>query len=272
MELGGNYMRIGLAQLDMDFENKALAKERCLQMLEKAAAAHVDFIVFPEMTLTGFTMKPQLYGEALAQSETLDFFRDAAKKYHIAICFGLPVLTEATAENHCLILSREGRLLADYTKLHPFSFGEESQYYSGGSSLCTCTLEEFSVSPLICYDLRFPEIFQIVSERSALLVVIANWPASRRAHWMTLLTARAIENQSYVIGVNRSGSGGNLDYSGDSMLISPLGDVLAHATESNQLLTADISIEEVEKCRSVFPLKKDRRPALYHSLWESWQS
>ncbi|WP_352400531.1 nitrilase-related carbon-nitrogen hydrolase [Anaerotignum sp.] len=259
-------MRIGLAQIDMGFENKAFAKKLCEDMICSAANQQVDLLIFPEMTLTGFTMKTNEMAECLEDSETIHFFKKNAQLHKLAITFGLPVKRFDKAENHCIIISAEGNLLVDYTKIHPFSFGTEADYYSGGHTLSSCTINGVVTSPFICYDLRFPEIFQVSSEKSLLLIVIANWPRPRREHWITLLKARAMENQAFVVGVNRAGIGGGLEYAGDSMAISPLGDVLAHGGEGQSLTVVDISPEDAQAYRNSFPLKADRKPQLYSQL------
>ncbi|MDD3393311.1 MAG: carbon-nitrogen family hydrolase [Anaerotignum sp.] len=264
-------MRIGLGQLDMGFENKEHTKKLCEEMICAAAKEQVDLLVFPEMTLTGFTMKTREFGESVKNSETLAFFRNCAVLHKMAICFGLPIVDTEKAENHCMIVSEAGELLADYAKIHPFSFGTEAKHYTGGDSLASCVIKEHIATPFVCYDLRFPEIFQAASEKSTLLIVIANWPSTRREHWMTLLKARAIENQAFVIGVNRAGHGGGLKYSGDSMVISPAGEVLAHAKEGHGLTVADISPEDALAYRTSFPLKSDRKPDLYAKLLQSSQ-
>mgnify|MGYP001176450206 CR=1 FL=1 len=259
-------MRIGLGQLDVGFENKEYAKKLCEEMIFSAAKAQVDFLVFPEMTLTGFTIKTKELAEDFSNSETLQFFKKNAMLHKMAICFGLPLLSLEKAENHCVVFSETGELLADYAKIHPFSFGTEAKFYQGGTSLASCMIKEFITTPFVCYDLRFPEIFQIASQTSTLLVVIANWPISRREDWAVLLKARAIENQAFVVGVNRTGNGGGLEYFGDSMVISPRGKILAHAKEETGLTTVDIFPEEALTCRKKFPLKADRKPNLYSKL------
>ena len=156
----------------------------------------------------------------------------------------------------------------DYAKIHPFSFGAEAEHYVGGSALQFADVKGVPVSPMICYDLRFPEPFQVLSEKSKIITVIASWPTPRREHWMTLLKARAIENQCFILGVNRSGDGGGLSYIGDSMAVSPTGEVLAHVEGGNGLTIVDIDLDEVDAYRSSFPLKVDRKVELYHSLWQ----
>lgn len=256
-------MKVALAQLDMGFEEKAAAMDICIQMIANAKAQYADLIVFPEMTLTGFSMSPQTYGETPDNSPTVAFFQQQAKQNEIAIVFGVIFLTDHTAKNHSIVISKTGEILADYAKIHPFSYGAEAKYYTGGDHLAFCSLENTTLSPFICYDLRFPEIFQAASKKSHLITVIANWPVARIAHWKILLQTRAIETQSFLIGVNRSGKDRTLTYSGDSMLVSPTGEILAHLTKINELAVVDIDPNQAAEYRKTFPLKADRKETLY---------
>lgn len=259
-------MKIGLAQIDMGFEERERAMALCRGMLAEAGEQGADLVVFPEMTLTGFTLRPEAFGELRQGSESIAFFRAEARKNNTAVCFGMPVHENGISTNHCIVLSKTGEVLADYAKIHPFSYGAEAKHYTGGSKICTCALEGVPYAPFICYDLRFPEIFQIASQKSWLVSVIANWPVSRIAHWKALLQARAIENQCFLIGVNRCGSGGGLEYSGDSLLFSPGGELLAAAEPGSGLTVAEIHPKDVPALREKFPFKADRRPELYHML------
>ena len=245
-------MRIALGQIGMGFEEKEKAMTLCSRLLAEAKEKQVDFVIFPEMTLTGFTLNPETYGEDRKNSPSMAFFREEAKKNHVAICYGLPVYENGVATNHCIILDENGNQLADYAKIHPFSFGAEAKHYTGGNALQLCEVKGVPVAPLICYDLRFPEIFQIVSEQAKVIPVIASWPTARREHWMTLLKARAIENQCFILGVNRSGEGGGLSYIGDSMAVSPTGEVLAHVEGGNGLTIVDIDLSEADAYRNSF--------------------
>ena len=261
-------MRIALGQIDMGFENKEAAMALCSQLMAEAKEKGVDFVIFPEMTLTGFTLAPETYGEDRSNSPSIAFFKEEAKKNGVAVCFGLPVYENGVATTHCIYLDENGEQLVDYTKIHPFSFGAEAEHYIGGNELQFTEVKGVPVAPMICYDLRFPEPFQILSEKSKIITVIASWPTPRREHWMALLKARAIENQCFILGVNRSGDGGGLSYIGDSMAVSPTGEVLAHVEGGNGLTIVDIDLAEVEAYRSSFPLKADRKVELYHTLWE----
>ncbi len=256
-------MKIALVQLDMGFENKDMAKQRCVEMMEKANKQCADLIVFPEMTLTGFTMQTGIYGEQKQNSETVAYFQNAAKKYSMGIVFGVIFLENGRAENHSIILDKKGKIQADYAKIHPFSYGAEAKYYVGGNEIVYCEMEGMTISPFVCYDLRFPEIFQVASKKSHCMTVIANWPKQRIAHWKILLQARAIETQSFIVGVNRSGKDKTLEYSGDSMLVAPTGEILAHLTEQNDLQVVEIDIHQAKQCRQEFPVKADRKEMLY---------
>ena len=229
--------------------------------MEKAAAKEADLIVFPEMTLTGFTMSPATYGELKENSKTIIFFQDVAKKFQMAVVFGVIFLEDGTARNHSIVMDKNGQI-------HPFSYGAEAKYYSGGDALTFCQVDGVPLSPFVCYDLRFPEIFQAASKKSLVMTVMANWPVARVGHWKTLLQARAIENQSFIVGVNRSGKDRTLTYTGDSMLISPTGEILAHLTGENELAVVEIDPKEAEAYRAEFPLKADRKEDLYSRFFE----
>lgn len=256
-------MNIGLGQIDIVWEDKDKNMVQCAKMIEEAKTKGIDFLLFPEMTLTGFSMNTQTLGETLDNAPTLVFFKEMAKKYAIAICFGMIIRNGDKSENHCMIVDETGELVADYAKIHPFSYGAESDHYTGGDSLAFCTIKDVPISPLVCYDLRFPEVFQACSAKSNVITVIANWPTQRRCHWIALLKARAIENQCFIIGVNRAGTGDGLNYTGDSMVVSPYGEILVHAPEGPGLTVAICDEAMALKYREEFPLKADRKPALY---------
>ncbi len=260
-------MKIALAQLNMEFENKPKAMQVCTQMMADAHRQNADLIVFPEMTLTGFTMKPEQYGEHAENSETISFFQKQAIKNHIAVVFGVIFLEDGKARNHSIVMDHTGIVLANYAKIHPFSYGAEAKHYVAGDTLVNCKVCGATLAPFVCYDLRFPEIFQAASKKSQIMTVIANWPVARVGHWITLLQARAIENQSFVVGVNRSGKDATLTYTGDSMLVSPTGAVLAHLTKENELAVVEIDLQEVADYRDTFPLKADRKEELYCRLF-----
>ncbi|MFD3158210.1 carbon-nitrogen family hydrolase [Haloimpatiens sp. FM7330] len=259
-------MKIGLAQINIKWEDKEFNKQKCLKFIKEAKKESVDFVLFPEMTLTGFSMNVDKIKQD--NSEIVDWFKEIAIKMNVYIGFGYVEVVDKKGENKFSIVSPYGEQICKYTKIHPFSYGKESFYYRGGEKIVITDIKEFKVCPFICYDLRFPEIFQIASKTAGLITVSANWPQKRSEHWKTLLRARAIENQCYVAGINTVGIVGDNLYSGDSMIVDPNGNVLVHEWEKEKLITYKIEIGEVKKTRRNFTLKNDRKENLYIDLYE----
>lgn len=259
-------MRVGLTQMDIVWEDKDKNMVKAEKLMQQAAEQKVDLLVFPEMTLTGFTMNTILAGEEMLFSPTLRFFKEASRKYRMAIAFGFVEDFGGEYYNKLMIVS-EGRIIYDYDKIHPFTFGEEGEHYIGGHEVKSVLLKDMELSGFVCYDLRFPEIFQAVSERTDMILVIANWPKERALHWETLLRARAIENQCYMIGVNRTGKGNGLEYGESSMAFDPLGERLTKAHSKSELMVVEVESAKVREIRKRFPFKEDRQMELYEEFY-----
>ncbi len=261
-------MRFALTQMDIVWENPVENRRLCTELTEQAAAQGCDWIVFPEMTLTGFTMQPELFAEPEGiGSSTADFFCSLSRGLSIGIIYGY-IAAHADSYTNRLVYVRDGMILQEYAKLHPFSFGEESKHYIAGDKLSILSLPDICISGFICYDLRFPEIFQAVSRQAELIVVIANWPADRITHWHTLLQARAIENQCFILGVNRTGHGNSISYTASSATYAPTGELLTPAAPADTgTLYADLDLSDVARYRESFPLKADRRESLYQTFY-----
>lgn len=260
-------MKVGLTQMDIVWENKGKNMGKAQKIMEQAEKQGVDLLVFPEMTLTGFTMNTAIAGEEMLFSPTLQFFREATKKYHMAIAFGYVEDFGGEYYNKLMIVS-EGKILYDYDKIHPFNYGEEGEHYVGGNEIKMATVEDITLSGFVCYDLRFPEIFQTVSGQADLILVIANWPKERILHWETLLRARAIENQCYIVGVNRVGKGNGVEYIESSMAFDPVGERLTKAHSKAELMVVDINKDLVNKIRTKYPFKEDRKTELYKNFYD----
>lgn len=261
-------MKLILAQTNILWENKEENKKNCSKLISLAKNENGDLIVFPEMSLTGFSMNIPKIAESKNLSPTIDFFKNEAVKNKISVGFGLVLKKEDKAANHFIILDEKGNIIANYEKIHPFSFGEESEYFVGGNSLSFCKIKNVDLSPLVCYDLRFPELFQAISKKSQLILVIANWPTQRRDHWLTLLKSRAIENQSFVAGINRIGEGNGLSFSGDSVVFDPYGKLISqYVSGQENLFFADINPSIADFYRENFCLKSDRREDLYYKFF-----
>jgi predicted amidohydrolase len=166
--------------------------------------------------------------------------------------------------NQAVVVAPDGKQLARYSKMQPFTLGGESKNYMAGDQPAFFSWTEggqqLKVSPFICYDLRFPEVFRSAVRKGAhVFTVIANWPVTRIHHWVTLLQARAIENQAYVAGVNRSGTDPKHTYNGRSLIVDPHGTILVEAGDSECVISAEVTPEVVTKWRSDFPALADMR-------------
>lgn len=258
-------MRAAILQTDIAFEDKEKNLRRAGALIETAADGGADICFFPEMSFTGFSMNLRLTGES--DFYTVNIMRGLAAKHATAIGFGYTAIRDGKGENRYAVADKRGDIVSDYTKLHSFAIGGEREDFRQGDAMpVPFRLAGHSISTFICYDLRFPELFRAAADASTVMVVAANWPDARRGHWETLLRARAIENQAYMIGVNRVGSGGGIYYSGASMAVDPNGAVTASAEDgAEQLLFAELPAD-TERRRAEFPALKSRRQELYRGL------
>jgi predicted amidohydrolase len=263
-------MKVALISFNPFWENKDSNRLKIVNLLQSIDHQQVDWAIFPEMTLTGFTMNAQVHAENCVDSPSIQFFSECALKYGIYISFGVILKYEDKATNNLLTVSPKGELLANYAKIHPFSYADEDKYYVGGSRLVSTYINDVEVGMSICYDLRFPEIFQALSTSSKIIINIASWPARRVLHWNTLLQARAIENQVFFIGVNRTGTDDDgTDYQKSSAVFSPEG-LLLHTQElSLEIDLVELNIAQVDEYQKSFPVKNDRKPGLYKTFYEA---
>ncbi len=254
-------MRVALIQMDLAWEDVSENHHRALRHLTRAKERGARLAVLPEMFSTGFSMDAQRIAQPPGgPSET--FLRQTARSLGLWIIASVPEAGEPAPRNMAMVVSPDGAVTR-YAKIHPFSFAGEDKTYAAGDRVVTLEIEDFRVTPLVCYDLRFPEPFRAAAEETDLFVVIANWPSERREHWKTLLRARAIENLAYVVGVNRVGEGGKLRYAGDSLAISPWGETLTEGRDTEAVLLCEVDPAAVKDARVRFPALKDRRPQAY---------
>lgn len=259
-------MKVAGLQLDITWQQPHTNLERAELWIRRAADEGATLITLPEMFATGFSM--EVARAAAAREETEALLCRLATSLEVTLIAGTAQVVEEGAgrgANVALVVGPTGDV-STYHKIHPFSFAGEHERYRGGDQVLTVSCGGVHVSPFVCYDLRFPEIFRAVAESSHLLVVIASWPDLRGHAWRSLLMARAIENQCYVLGVNRVGEGGGQTYRGDSMLIDPLGEVLSSGRGSEMIVGGVVDPAHVEQVRGRFPFLKDRRVQLYHRL------
>lgn len=256
-------MKIALAQINIIFEDKHSNYVTVEEFVSQARENEADFIIFPELTCTGFTMNVQEYGEK--DQETLSFMKSLSKKYQIKICFGQAVYRNNHYYNNLMIIDGDEELLS-YDKIHPFQY--EAKYYDKGKNISRCFIKQIPVSAFICYDLRFPEIFQYASKMSDIIIVIASWPDIRDDHWLALLKARAIENQCYIIGVNRVGQDVNNSYLGHSVVYNSDGEMISSLSDEEENIYIEINRKDIKDAIENFNTKQDRRNSLYFDLYK----
>ncbi len=253
-------MKIALYQSNIVWENKEKNFIHLSDRLKEIENKKIHLLLLPEMSFTGFSMNTQITKES--DLKTVRKMSDFAKKYQVAIGFGWVKDCGEKAENHYTIVNKDGEVISDYAKIHPFSFAGEDKKFQGGEKIDIFELEGIKFSTFICYDLRFPEVFQIASKTAHVILLPANWPQVRRNHWKCLLQARAIENQVYMIAVNCVGKIGGMVYSGDSCVINPHGEILKELFGQECILEYELD-DNVPELRKVFPMKMDRRENLY---------
>ncbi len=257
-------MRVAGLQTDIAWEDPGENFARAEELLLQAVAAGGRLAVLPEMFATGFSMNADAM--ALHGAVVREWLEEAATRHDLWLLAGLAEPGPDRPRNAAVLYDPRGTEQLCYHKIHPFGLAREHEHFDGGTVLPTAEVCGVRVTALVCYDLRFPELFRARADETDLFVVIANWPEPRRAHWSTLLRARAIEAQAYVLGVNRVGSGNTLRYSGDSALYDPSGErVVARAAQPG-VLVADVDIEVVSAARERYSFLADRRPEVYRWL------
>ena len=252
-------MRIAALQSDIVWENPEANFERLRPWVAAAAGAGARLLVLPEMFACGFSMATERIAEPEGGPSTR-FLVEQAAEHGLWLAGSVPERAPgAQRPRNTLVLAGPGGEIHRYFKIHPFTYADEHQHYDAGTETVTVAVEGLRLSLFICYDLRFADEFWGIARETDVYLVVANWPETRRRHWQALLSARAIENQAYVVGVNRVGSGGKLRYTGDSQILDPMGNVLAAGSEGETLLLADVDAETVAETRRKLPFLPDRR-------------
>jgi len=238
-------------------------KKRNLAMLEEKILAipeNTNLVILPEMFSTGFSMKPSILAETM-DGETIAWMKRMASSKKIILTGSIIIKDNEHYFNRLIWMLPNGTL-GFYDKRHLFAFAGEDQHYTPGNKRLITSVNGWKINLQICYDLRFPVWARQQSNDEStefdLLIYVANWPEKRNHAWKTLLTARAIENQSYVIGVNRVGEDGNqISHSGDSMLIDPLGNILFTQAHEEVVHSFELTKDTLNNTRNSFPFWKD---------------
>jgi omega-amidase len=260
-------LTITTIQSNLIWEEKS-ANLRLLEQKIKGIEEKTEIVVLPEMFSTGFSMRPEVLAETM-DGETISWMKRVSRENGI-ILTGSVMIEEAGHYYNRLIWMLPNGQYGYYDKRHLFAYGEEDKHYSPGNKRLIASVKGWKINLLVCYDLRFPVWARQApsqpppkgEERPSaeydVLIYVANWPERRSHAWKTLLCARAIENQCYVVGVNRVGSdANNIYYSGNSLVIDPLGQVLYHMADDEDINTITLQKEMLEDVRSKFPFWKD---------------
>lgn len=252
-------LTLTIIQTDLVFENKAANLERLKTKIENIEQ-RTEIVVLPEMFSTGFSMQPELFAETM-EGETVQWMKDIAETNKIIVTGSIIIKEDGQYFNRLVWMLPNGQL-GYYDKRHLFAYGEEDKHYTGGNKRLIASVKGWKIKLLICYDLRFPVWSRQQSGENEteydLLIYVANWPERRSHAWKTLLCARAIENQCYVAGVNRVGKDNkNIYHSGNSLVIDPLGQVLYHMADEEDVFTITLQKEDLDKARTQFPFWKD---------------
>ncbi|MEK3881396.1 carbon-nitrogen family hydrolase [Paenibacillus sp. PL2-23] len=260
-------LRLALLQMPIEAGNPQENKKKLASMLAEAMAGgeKPDVILFPELWNTGYALTEIENLADRKAEESLAFLSQFAKEHGVYVIGGsIAEGREDGVYNTMLAFDREGTLAGQYSKIHLFRLMDEEKYLQAGQEPGRLSIEGEQAGMMICYDIRFPELARTLAlEGIKLLFVPAEWPNPRLHHWRTLLTARAIENQMYVVACNRMGASGETSFFGHSMVIDPWGEIVAEAGEEETILRAEIDLALVDEVRSRIPVFEDRRPALY---------
>ena len=254
-------MRVAALQTEIIWEDPAANFERLRPMLRAAQASGAQLVILPEMFACGFSMNTRQIAEP-TDGPSVGFLAEQATELGVWVCGSVAELPPGSGPEqrpaNTLVVAGPAGERHRYRKRHPFTFANEHEHFRAGDDTLTIEIGGLRVSPFICYDLRFADDFWRLAPTTDLYLVVANWPQKRREHWQTLLRARAIENQAWVVGLNRVGEGGGVSYSGDSSVIDPWGEVVVAASRDETTLLADVSAERVAEARTKFPVLRDR--------------
>lgn len=256
-------VRVAAIQHDIVWHDRTANFDHLRPMVGGAVASGARVVLLTETFSTGFSFDTPGIAEPEGGPSSR-FLHDMAMQHGVWVGGSCPEIAadappdDQRPSNVFVLVAPDGTEHR-YRKIHPFSHAAEERYVRAGTEFVTVDIDGLRCSLFVCYDLRFADEFWTLASDSDAYLVVANWPAKRRLHWSSLLRARAIENQAYVVGVNRVGSGGGLDYCGDSAIIDPLGEVLATGAGAETILLADLDPTFVATTRDHFRFLQDRR-------------
>lgn len=248
-------LRIHIIQPDIAWENPMENKKKYEEWLDNLATEEEDLVLFPELFLTGFTMNSSQLGENM-EGKGVTWMKQMASKYSIIIAGSHIIKVSGHCFNRFLFVFPDGKVNY-YDKRHLFRMGDEHEHYSKGNTRKVFNIANWRILPVVCYDLRFPVWIRNRNDYDV-MICIANWPSVRQQVWNNLLVSRAIENMSYVVGVNRIGTDGrNINYEGGSQGIDPKGDVILKSDNREGIFSLTLDNDPLEHFRKSFPVHLD---------------
>jgi len=260
-------LRVCMLQMDIHIGEPKLNYAKVNELLEQAIQSpeKPDVILLPEMWNTGYALDHVAFLADSEGEETKQSMSWFSRTHHVNIIAGsISQKKVDQVYNTVYIFNRQGILTADYSKIHLFRLMDEDKYLTSGNKIGQCEIDGVKAGVMICYDIRFPELARTIAlEGAKILYVPAEWPAPRMHHWRTLLMARAIENQMFVVACNRVGTSNKTDFFGHSMIIDPWGEIVAEGGEETEIISATIDLSQVEIVRNKIPVFADRCPHLY---------
>ena len=259
----GKKITISLLQMRIVPGNVSKNLEKACSLVKMARDEGAELAVLPEMFSSGFYYTDMI-GVSGETPAVISHLRKLCREMRISLVFSVPENDGSAIFNTAYVIGRDGKRKGKYRKVHLFGLFMEDIYFSRGSDTALISLPSLKIAPLICYDLRFPEISRKMTLSGAeVIVYCSQWPKERLFHFRTLLQARAIENQLYVIAANGCGKSGKIELAGHSMIVSPLGDILMDCGRKEGCYTATIDKDEILQFRRIMPCLKDRHPEAY---------
>ncbi|MBN1521151.1 MAG: hypothetical protein JW928_01355 [Candidatus Aureabacteria bacterium] len=259
-----NTLQVHLVQFSIAWEDQEKNYRNVLALLGKNPPAEGSVVCLPELFSTGYTMRAEKFAENLHQSPTLRFLSGIAQFYECFVIGSLIIRSKSgKPTNSALALSPEGKVLSRYDKIHLLPLGKEHKAYKQGNRTTAFKIKGKLFSILVCYDLRFPELFRILYEKNVSgIFLLANWPAKRHDHWEILTQARAVENQCYLFCVNRTGRDPHHRFKGESRIIDPFGRVLS-SSKSPGVVSKTVDIDHPEEEKKRLPFYSSRAKRIY---------
>lgn len=244
-------MTLGLCQIDSQWENREATRDRITRLVSDATV-HPDCLIFPEMTLSGFSMRSH---HTTLDAHDQGFFAELASENDCTLIYG-----GVEAGYNCIFIARPGvRPRRVYQKRHLFTYGGEREHYQAGQTCASVDIQGARFALSVCYDLRFAYHFWEQAKMCDGYIVIANWPEMRKVHWNTLLRARAIENLAYIVGVNRVGSDSSLTYVGGSVVFDPFGESLLDCGGEEGIFICEVDPQKTLETRAKYRFIEDRQ-------------